>query len=100
METMKTFKREKGETDMKSKLVNSCGGKVRVIEGFRKMKRVYVRRTSARTYVVTTSQALTLNTMLEIAGEYHFGTLKELHAAIAAETKQTKISIMTNQHHE
>lgn len=58
-------------------------GKVRVIEGWQGIKRLYVRRIKrTQSYIVLDSERLTLNNMVEINGEYHFGTLKELNEAL------------------
>ena len=54
-------------------------GKVRTIElaGVRH----YVHKTNLRTYVVSTTALLTLESMVQINGEYHFNTLQELYKA-------------------
>lgn len=58
-------------------------GKRWVIEGFPGYRRLYVHRTNVGSYVVSDSEHLSLDSMLEIDGEYHFGTLKQLKAALA-----------------
>lgn len=67
----------------KSKLVNGVYGKLRIIENWNNHKRLYVTRTNLRTYVVSTG-SLSLDSMVEINGEYHFDTLAQLHSALNA----------------
>ena len=66
----------------KSVLVQGVYGKVRVINDYLGIKRLYVKRTNIKTYVVSTSETLSLDSMIEINGEFHFFTLKELHNAL------------------
>jgi len=66
---------------IKSKLVQSTYGKVRVIESSRDKVRYYVSKTSEKTWVVSCFPFLTLESMVEVDGEFHFGTLKDLHEA-------------------
>ena len=68
---------------MKSKLVQGVYGKVRVVDGWRVHSRLYVKRTSVKTYVVSTSESLSFDSMVSIGGEYHFDTLKQLHSALS-----------------
>lgn len=58
-------------------------GKRWVVEGFPGYRRLYVHRTNVGSYVVSTSEQLSMDSMLEIDGNYHFGTLKQLKAALA-----------------
>lgn len=44
--------------------------------------RHYVKKTNLRTYVVATSYPFGLDEMVEIGGEYHFATLRELREAV------------------
>ena len=67
---------------MKSKLVQGTYGKVRIIEGLYGRDRSYVKKTNLNTYVVSKSSTLTLDSMVEIDGEFHFSTLKQLHEAL------------------
>ena len=67
---------------IKSKLIPTTWGKRRIINDYKGINRLWVKRTNIRTYVVCTSESLTLKGMLEINGDYHFSTLKELHAAL------------------
>lgn len=70
---------------IKSKLTQSAYGKRRVIEGWKGYDRLFVHRSSKlKAYCVTSFSALTLNDMVEINGEFWFGTLKELHDALNA----------------
>ncbi len=48
-------------------------------------KCLFVHRTNVKTYVASTGMVLTLDNMVEVAGEYHFGTLKEIHEAFNQE---------------
>jgi len=57
-------------------------GEVKVIDNWNGIKRLYVKRTNVKTYIVSTDQRLTLDTMLEINGEYHFRTIAELNLAL------------------
>jgi len=66
----------------KSKLINGVYEKIRIIENWKDHKRLYVKRTRLKTYVVSTSEKLTLDSMVEINGEYHFDTLPQLHNAL------------------
>ena len=67
---------------MKSELKQGVYGRVRVVEGFKDYGRLYVKKTNLRTYVLSTSETLSFDSMVEVNGNYHFGTLKELHAAL------------------
>ena len=67
---------------MKSKLAIGCYGKVRVIENYAGIRRLFVKRTNLKTYVLSTSERLSLDSMFPVNGEYHFATLKELHGAL------------------
>lgn len=66
---------------IKSKLVQSVYGKQRIIE-HPVLGRLYVKRTNLRTYIVKDSQYGGLDSMVEFGGDYHFDTLKQLHAAM------------------
>ena len=70
-----------------SKLKRGVWGKVRVIEGYGNCRRLYVKRSNLKTYVVSTAERMTFYTLLEIDGEIHFRTLSELHTAL--NVKQT-----------
>ena len=63
---------------IKSKLVQSTWGKRRIIENYKGIKRLWVKRTNIKTYVVCTSESLTLKGMIEINGNYHFNTLLDI----------------------
>ncbi len=67
---------------VKSTLKRSVYGNRRVIEGYPGHARLFVKRTNVKTYVVSTSEQLTLDSMVMINGGYHFDTLKELHVAL------------------
>lgn len=67
---------------VKSTLKRGVYGRVRVIEGFRNMARLYVKRTNLRTYVVSVSPHLALDSIVQFDGEAHFSTLRELHAVL------------------
>ena len=69
---------------IKSKRVAGVFGKMRVIENWQGLRRVYVKRTNVKTYVVSDAPRLTFDSMVAVNGEFHFGTLKELHAALNA----------------
>ena len=56
----------------RSKLVPGVLNKVRVIEGYKNYRKLYVKRTKQHTYIVSTSPVATLNSMIEIDGEFHF----------------------------
>ena len=68
---------------VKSKLVHNGYGRIRVIEGWHGLRRLYVKRTNLHTYVVSDSERLSFDSMVEIDGLYHFGTLAELHRALS-----------------
>ena len=76
-----------GENMTKCELKKSVYGKVRVIEGYKGISRLYVHRIKrTRSYIVTEGQPITLDSMVPIGlfGEYHFGTLKELNEHLAS----------------
>ena len=69
---------------IKSKLVPTAFGKQRVIEGYNGYKRLYCRRVKRTgTWIVSDNERVSLDSMMEIAGEYHFSTLAELHEALS-----------------
>ena len=71
---------------IKSKLVKSALGKVRVIEGYKNYKRLYVHKKGKMGYMVTdTARIGSIDDMILIGGEYCFGTLKQLHDALNKE---------------
>ena len=70
---------------IKSKLIKGLYGKVRVIEGYKEYKRLYVHKKGKYGFMVTDSEKVTLDNMIQINGEYWFGTLKELHNALSKE---------------
>jgi len=72
----------------KSKRVQGTYGKVRIIEDWGGYSRLYVKRTSLATYVVSMCESMTLDSMISIAGGYHFGTLAELHSALNADVEE------------
>ena len=72
----------KGVKAMKSKLIPSVYGRVRVVENWNGHKRLWVKQTNVKSYVLSTSERVTLDSMIEVAGEYHFATLKSLHEAL------------------
>jgi len=45
----------------------------------------YVQRTSEKTWVITNSLRLTLDTMVSLGGEFHFPTLRSVKEALAKE---------------
>jgi len=67
---------------IKSKLIKGPTGKVRVIEGYKNYKRLYVHKKGKFGYMVSTSISISLDDMVEINGEYWFGSLKKLHEAL------------------
>ncbi|MDY0144194.1 MAG: hypothetical protein RBR97_20115 [Bacteroidales bacterium] len=68
---------------IKSKLVKSVYGKQRVIEGYEGYRRLYVKKIkSTGTWIVSDNERVSLDSMIEIKGQYHFATLKELHATL------------------
>jgi len=68
---------------MKIKTVRGVYGTTRIIEGLSGYRRLYVKKTRARTYVISKDEALTLDSLVELKGEFHFNTLKEINAALA-----------------
>ena len=70
---------------IKSKFAPTVFGRVRVIEGWRGFRRLYVKRTNLRTYVVSFNPTLSMDSMVDVAGEYHFSTLEQLHKALNAQ---------------
>ena len=66
------------------KTVAGVYGKARKVINYKGLTNLYVHKTSMKTWIVTEGQCLDLESMLEINGEYHFGTLKELKAALNA----------------
>ena len=68
--------------EIKSKIIKGLYGKVRVIEGYKDYKRLYVHKKGKFGYMVTDTEKVTLDDMIEIDGQFWFGTLKELHSAI------------------
>lgn len=80
---MKVYEKYLNESEIKSKLVKGAFGKVRVIENWKGHKRLYVHKRGKHGYMVTDTPKLSsLDNMIEINGEYWFGTLKELHKAL------------------
>ena len=72
---------------IKSKLVKGLYGKVRVIEGYKNYKKLYVHKKGKSGYMVTDTERLTsLDDMIKIGNEFWFGTLKELHTALNEQT--------------
>ena len=65
------------------RLVAGIYGKVRIVEGLPGYGRLYVKRTNVKTYVLSESERLSLDSMVELGGEYHFTTLKAIRLAIA-----------------
>ena len=63
----------------KSKRVASVYGKVRVVDGWQGHRRLWVKRTNIKTYVLSSSERLSLESMVSVGGKYHFNTLKQLH---------------------
>ena len=61
-------------------------GRVRIIEGLNGVERMYVKRTNVQTYVLSTSERLTLDSMVAGGGEYHFSTLRHLASALERAT--------------
>lgn len=68
---------------IKSKLVKSVYGKQRIIENYAGYERLYIRKIKRTgTWIVSDNERVSLDSMMEIAGEYHFSTLAELHNAL------------------
>ncbi len=65
-----------------SKLVHSTWGRVRVINGYKDHKRLYVMRTNVKSYVVCTKRHISFESMILIDNKAHFGTLMELNIAL------------------
>ena len=56
---------------------------LRVIEGWKNLKRLYVHRVkNQKAYMVTHGQKISLDDMVEIDGDYWWGTLKQLKQAL------------------
>ena len=74
------------ESAIKSKLVKGIYGKIRVIEGYKKHDRLYVFKKKVpgqgSSYMVSDNEKVSINSMIEINGEFWFSTLKELHKAL------------------
>ena len=79
---------------MKSKLVPGVYGRVRIFDS---TPRLYVKKTNIRTWVVSTSERLTLDSMVSVGGEYHFSTLGDLHWAVAEGCSQMLRHILLHQ---
>lgn len=67
---------------MKTKRVQGVYGKRRVLEGYKHYRRLFVLKTNVKTWILSLTESASLDTMVEVAGEYHFGTLAELHTAV------------------
>lgn len=67
---------------LKSKMIKSVYGKVRIIENYNGYKRLYVIRTNIKTYILSENIRYNLDDMVEVNNNYHFSTLKELHNEI------------------
>jgi len=66
---------------IKSKRIQGIYGKVRVVEI--NGTRHYVKKiNSTKTWIVSSSENLTLDSMVEIDGQFHFNTLKDLHYSL------------------
>lgn len=65
--------------------VTSVYGPRKVILGYRGIERLYVhrQRQAGSSYYVTTCERPTIDSMIKIAGDYHFGTLAALNAALS-----------------
>lgn len=57
-------------------------GKIRVIENYKNYKRLYVKKQGKLGYFVTDKLPVDLDSMIEINGEYWFGTLKKIKEAL------------------
>ena len=66
---------------IKSKLVKSVYGKVRVIVGYKDYDKLYVFKQKGA-YMLSTNRRISLDDMVKINGEYWFSTLRELHMAL------------------
>ena len=66
---------------IKSKIVKGTFGNQRIIEGYKNYKRLYVFKKKGA-YLVSLDNKISLDSMVEIDGEYWFSTLKELHKAL------------------
>ncbi len=75
---------------IKSKMIKGLYGKVRVIEGYKNHKRLYVHKKGKHGYMVTDTEKVSLDNMIKIGSEFWFGTLKELHAALNEGTNEAK----------
>jgi len=69
---------------IKSKLVKSVYGKVRVIEGYKEYDRLYVFKKKGA-YMISSNRRISLDDMIKVDGEYWFSTLKELHKSLNKE---------------
>lgn len=68
---------------IKTKLVSSIYGKQRIIEKYKGYRRLYVKKIKRTgTWIVSDKEQVSLDSMIEIKGQYHFATLKELHTAL------------------
>ena len=50
----------------------------------------YIHKTNVKSYVVTDCYALRLEDMVEVGGEYHFGTLQQLREEIGKQNGHIK----------
>lgn len=64
------------------KLQNTLYGKLRVIEGYKNYKRLYVLKKGKHGYCVTDSLPLSIDSMVKIGEDYWFGTLKKIKEAL------------------
>jgi hypothetical protein len=69
---------------VKSKLTKGVYGKIRIIENWKGHKKLYVHKQGNNGYCVTTDPSISLDNMVEIDGQFWFGTLKDLHDSLNA----------------
>lgn len=71
---------------IKSRLIKGVYGKVRTIEGYKNYNKLYVFKKKVpgqgSSYMVSDSEKVSMDSMIEINGEFWFSTLKELHGAL------------------
>lgn len=71
---------------IKSKLTKGVYGKQRTIEGYKDYSRLYVFKKKVpgqgSSYMVSKDHRVSMDSMVEIGGEFWFSTLKELHKAL------------------
>jgi hypothetical protein len=74
------------EKPLKSKMVKGVYGNQRTIEGYKDYDRLYIFKKKIKgqgsAYMVSKDDRVSMDSMVDIGGEYWFSTLKDLHKAL------------------